>query len=325
MVVTLVGLIAGPAQAGPDPLIVYSGRNENLVGPIIERFSEVTGIEVKVRYGETAELAATILEEGQNSPADVYFAQDAGALGALAVEGRLHRLPEALLDRVEPRFRSPDGLWVGITGRARVVAYNTDQVSQAELPVSIWEFTDPKWRGRIGWAPLNGSFQAFITTLRVTQGEARAEAWLRAIRGNRPKVYRNNTAIVDALGRGEIAVGFVNHYYLYRFIAERSESFPVANYYLKGGDPGALINVAGVAIVDTSDRIEITERFIAFLLSEEAQRYFAEQTYEYPLAAGMEVDPRLVPLDEIQTPEIDLSDLEDLRGTLRLLQKVGVL
>lgn len=323
-------LLAGPGGpaavlAQAPTLTIYSGRTQELIGPLLQQFSQSTGIGVRVRYGETAELAATILEEGPNSPADVYIAQDAGALGALAYAGRLRRLPDSLLARVEPRFRSKDGLWVGVSGRARVVAYHTRRLRPADLPDSLAGFADPRWRGRIGWAPTNGSFQAHVTALRLLWGTERTRRWLLAVKANAPRVYRNNTAIVAAVGAGEIDVGFVNHYYLYRFLAERGEAFPVRNYHFPGPDAGNLVNVAGAGIVDTSRQSAVAERLIAFLLSPEAQRYFARETFEYPLVSGVPADPRLVPLDRIRTPAVDLNHLQALEETLRLLRETGVL
>lgn len=318
-------LFAVPASA-VERLVVYSGRAESLIGPALEQFTEATGIQVAVRYGGTTELAAAILEEGRNSPADVFISQDAGALGALEKAGRLARLPQELLDKVDERLRSAGGRWVAVSGRARVVAYSTVRIREEELPETVWGFTDSKWRGRIGWPPTNASFQAFVTALRVLEGDERAEAWLRGILANNPRVYPNNAAIVEAISRGEIDVGFVNHYYLYRFLAEQGDAFPVRNYHTRG-DAGAIINVAGVAILETSQKKEAAQRLVEWLLSEEAQRYFATETYEYPviLDAGIAVDPRLVPLEAIETPGLDLSDLDDLEGTLQMLQRVGVL
>jgi len=319
----LVGWIA--AGRSESALTVYSGRNQNLVEPILERFQEETGIRVEVRYGNTAELAATILEEGGNSPADVFFAQDAGALGALAREDMLTGLPEDITKRVDPRLRSPQGEWVGISGRARVVAYNTDRVRKSELPDSILGFTDSKWKDRIGWPPTNASFQTFVTALKIQLGEDIARAWLEGILANEPRVYPNNTSTVEAVGRGEIDAGFVNHYYLFRFKAEHGEEFPVENFYPRGGDAGALINIAGAAILRTSDRREEAERLIAFLLSDEGQEYFASETYEYPLSDRVSAHESLPPLSEIEAPDLDLSDLHDLQATLILLQETGVL
>lgn len=306
-------------------LTVYSGRNENLIGPLMEQFEAATGITVQVRYGDTAELAAAILEEGQNSPADVFFAQDAGALGALAQEDILRELSSSTLDMVEERFRSPEDVWVGVSGRARAVVYNTENLSEADIPESILDFTDPQWRGRLGWAPTNASFQAFVTALRVIEGEDVAREWLEGLLANDIRTYEKNTPIVRAAIAGEIDAGFVNHYYLHRERAEAGGEVPAENYLYRNGDPGALINVAGAAILESAENIEQAETFVEYLLSAEAQQYFANETYEYPLVPGVTPDPNLVPLDEIQTPDIDLSDLADLEGTLRLLQEVGAL
>jgi iron(III) transport system substrate-binding protein len=317
--------VSEPLTPGEGNLIVYSGRTEDLVGPLMEQFEERSGIDVRVRYGDTAELAATILEEGENSPADLFFAQDPGALGALAEEGRLRPLPRDILGRVSERFRSPEGLWVGTSGRARVVAYNTEELDPSELPESIYGFTDPEWEGRIGWAPTNGSFQAFVTALRVLEGEERARAWLEGIQANDPSVYPDNSSIVQAVGAGEVDVGFVNHYYVFRTIEEQGEDFPARNYFLKNGDPGALVLAAGTGILDTAENPEAAREFIRYLLSEEAQQYFADETYEYPLIEGVEPAEGLPPLSEIESPRIDLSDLSDLEGTLELLRETGVL
>lgn len=306
-------------------LTIYSGRSENLIGPLIDMFREKSGFDVKVRYGKTAELAALILEEGKRSPADVFFAQDAGALGAISKSGQLNRLPQSIQNRVTPRFRSKKGQWVGISGRARVVVYNTEHLSESDLPSSINDFCDEKWKNRIGWAPTNGSFQAFVTAMRKTEGEQKTRDWLQCIQNNNPKVYPKNTPIVAAAGTGEIDVGFVNHYYLFRFLKDFGDDFKARNYYLKNGDPGALINIAGIGILNSSESQENAETFIRFLLDHEAQTYFATQTYEYPLINGVDINSKLIPLNDIKTPDIDLSDLDDLKGTLRLLQDMEIL
>jgi iron(III) transport system substrate-binding protein len=318
-----------PAGSPPNPtqpasITVYSGRTEPLVGPVIERFSQQTGIEVSVRYADTAELAALLLEEGENSPADVYFAQDAGALGAVADAGLVSQLPSELLERVPAALRSPAGEWVGISGRARVAVYDTRDVDPAELPQTIDGFTDPAWRGRIGWAPTNGSFQAFVTAYRQLRGDEAARAWLEGILANEPRPYEGNTPIVQAVADDEIDIGLVNHYYLLRALAEQGEQFPVRNHFFSGNDPGALINVAGAAILASSDKQDAALRFVEYLLAEEQQRYFATETFEYPLVAGVEAPEGTPPLEQLQAPDLDLSDLADLQGTLRLLQEVGV-
>jgi iron(III) transport system substrate-binding protein len=304
-------------------LVVYSGRNEELVGPLIDRFEEESGISVEIRYGDTAEMAAQILEEGDNSPADVFFGQDAGALGALAAEGRLRPLEASQLDLVAPGLRDDQGQWVGVSGRSRTVVYNTEQLTEADLPASILDFTDPAWKGRLGWAPTNGSFQAFVTALRVLEGEDGARAWLEGIKANDVVAYDNNIAVVEAVAAGEIDAGFVNHYYLHRFLADDPD-YPAANKIYGGGDPGALVNVAGVGILDTADNLDPAAAFVDFLLSVEAQSYFAEETFEIPLADGVQPAPGVPTLDQLQPPDLDLNDLDDLAGTLELLASVGL-
>lgn len=311
-----------------NEIIVYSGRSESLIGPALEKYEAATGNTVRVKYGSTAGLTALLLEEGDATPADVFIAQDAGALGALAKNKRLTPISDSILVEVEPRFRSPEGQWVGVTGRARSVAYNTDAMNASEMPGSIRDFTNPRWKGRIGWAPGNGSFQAFVTAMRMQDGDEKTEAWLRGMMANEAVVYPKNSAIVRALGAGEVDLGFVNHYYLYRFLSEDPD-FPVKNHFLPNGDPGALVNIAGACIPiqgdSNAEQKAAAEDLIRYLLDEEAQTYFATSTYEYPLAKGITPAMGMPPLSEIQTPEMDLSNLDDLEGTLIMLRKVGAL
>lgn len=321
------GLLAVEPARGQQPAIltVYSGRAQALVGPLLEQFGRSTGVQVRARYGETAAIAATIMEEGPNSPADVYFAQDAGALGFLAYAGRLRRLSDSALARVDGRFRSADGLWVGVSGRARVVVYNTRKLVPRDLPDSIADFTHAKWRGRIGWAPTNGSFQAHITAMRLVWGNERTRRWLEGMRANGARAYPSNPAIVAAVGTGEIDLGFVNNYYLFQFLRERGDAFPVRNYMFRGDDIGNLVNVAGVGIVDTSRNPATALRLVEFLLSPEAQRYFASETYEYPLVREVNAHAMLIPLPQIRTPRVDLNYLQALDATLRMFREVGLL
>jgi iron(III) transport system substrate-binding protein len=282
-------------------------------------------MEVEVRYGSTAEMAATLLEEGENSPADIYWAQDPGGLGAVAEAGLFTQLPDDLLDRVPAGFRSPNGDWVGISGRARVVVYNTDMLSPDQLPDDLQDFTDPAWSGRMGWAPTNGSFQVMVTAMRKLWGEDETRAWLEGIIANDVTVYDNNTAVVAAVGAGEIEAGFVNHYYLYRFLAEEGESFPARNAFLPAGGPGSLVMVSGAGILASSDNQAAAREFLDFMLGDIAQTYFSEETYEYPVIAGVAPAPELPALESLATPEIDLADLNDLTGTIELLRSVGAL
>ncbi len=314
---------AATPQPTSTSLVVYSGRSETLVNPVIQQFGSAAGIDVQVKYAGTPELAATLLEEGDASPADVFFAQDPGGLGA--VEDLLTPLPESLLSQVPAWARSTAGLWVGISGRARVVVYNTDRLAEAELPTDLWGLTDEKWRGRLGWPPTNASFQTMVTGMRAVWGDERTREWLDAIQANEPVVYPKNTPIVAAVGAGEIDVGLVNHYYLHRFLAEEGEAFPARNYHLPAGGPGSLVMVAAAGILRTASNRPSAESFLDFLLSPVSQQHFASQTHEYPLVEGIATGRNLVPLESVNNPAIPLTELADLEGTQAMLREADIL
>ena len=318
----------GEAPRGPEdpraPLVVYSGRAENLVGPLLELFERASGIPVEVRYGDSAELAATLAEQGGRGRADVFFAQDAGSLGAVAAEGLLRPLPASVLNRIPARFRDSVGRWIGTSGRARVVAYDTRRLRPAALPDSIFDFTAPGWRGRIGFAPGNASFQAFVSAMRLEVGDERTAAWLRGIDANEPTLLENNVQTLEAIARGEVDVGLVNHYYLYELRAERP-NLPVENHFLRPGDPGSLVNVAGVGELPSGRRPAAARRFVDFMTGVEGQRYFATDTEEYPLIPGVRPDEALRPLDQIKGPDVQLGALgEKLPSTARMIAEAGL-
>ena len=328
VVALAVAALTVPLACGgeDDSLTVYSGRSESLVDPLMKAFTEESGIEARVKYAGSTAIAATVLEEGNNTPADVVFLQDPGSLGSVAGAGLLAELPGETLSKVDSRFRSPQGHWVGTSGRARTVVYNTSAVDpEKDLPDSILDFTGPEWRGRVGWAPLNASFQAFVTAFRLKWGEDATREWLEGMHANDVKDYPNNSTTVAAVGQGEVDVGFVNHYYLLRFLEEQGEGFGARNHFLRGGDPGSLILVAGVGITKNARNREGAEQFVEYLLSRSAQTYFSETTKEYPLAAGVEPEAGLPSLASLEPPDINLGDLTDLRSTLSLLREVGII
>lgn len=329
--VEVTRVVEVPAEAevaDPGTLIIYSGRSESLVQPIIDQFAAATGIDVQVRYGSTSEMAGVLLEEGANSPADIFYAQDPGGLGAVQQAGLLQPLPAEVVAQVPPRFVADDGSWVGISGRARVVVYNTNTITDpaTQLPDDLWGFTEPEWNGRIGWAPTNGSFQAMVTAMRAVWGEEQTREWLQGIQANNPRVFEGNTPIVEAVANGEVEVGLVNHYYLYRFLNEQGESFAARNYFLPSGGPGSLIMVSGAGILQNAGNAENARRFIEFLLSTPGQQYFAAQTFEYPVIEGVrsEATPSLAELDELAL-DISLTDLADLEGTQDMLIDLGII
>jgi iron(III) transport system substrate-binding protein len=314
--------VSATSPTDPGTLTIYSGRGESLVGGIIERFEAETGIKVRVRYAGTAELALAIIEEGDRSPADIFYGQDAGALAALAETGAATRLPADILALVDDKFQDTNGRWIATSGRARVLVISPDRVPNP--PDSVFDLVNPEWKGRIGWAPTNGSFQAFVTAMRQIHGEQATEEWLRGMIANDVKVYPKNSPQVQAVHDGELDIGLVNHYYLIRKTSV-DPNWRGANHFTDPGEAGALINIAGVALIEASDNDSNALRFIRFLLSEEGQTYFREETFEYPVAAGVGAWPTLVPLAELSPPSLALTSLSDLEGTIELLEKVGAL
>ena len=326
IVIALFALALPACSSDGGGLVIYSGRNENLVRPILERFAEDTGIDIRVRYGDTAELAATLMEEGDATRADVFFSQDAGALAALGSRGMLAPLPAPTLDVVPEAYRDPDGRWVGVTGRARVIGYNTNAVPEDEVPDSVFELTEPKWKDRIGFPPTNASFVAFVSAMIEEHGRARTKAWLEGLQANGAKTYDNNIVTLEAVADGEIDLGLVNHYYLYNEFEQRPGS-PVANHYpgQQPGGEGTFVNVAGAGILSGAGDNKDAQRFVDYLLEETAQEYFREETAEYPLRAGVEPLDELPPLDSLRLIDVPLTDLgKDLEASLALLKEVGL-
>lgn len=316
-----VALLAGACGGDADVLTVYSGRSEDLVGPVIDRFTEETGIEVAVRYGDSAELATTITVEGADTPADVFFAQDPASLGLVAEEGLFEPLPGDLTERVPDRFRDDEDRWVGTSGRVRVVIVNPELVGDDELPTSIWDMTDPRWEGRLGIAPTNGSFLAFVSAMILDEGEERTLEWLEAIAANDPTDHPGNSPMVEATDLGQQDAGLTNHYYLLRREAELG-SVTAENHFLTAGDAGSLVMTAGAGILSDSDD---AARFVEFLLDEETQTYFATETFEFPMVDGVDPSPGLPAIDDIPTPDIDLSDLAGaLERAVELVAEAGL-
>ncbi|WP_282701070.1 iron ABC transporter substrate-binding protein [Streptomyces sp. CC219B] len=314
------------AADGDSTLVIYSGRNEKLVKPLLDDLEKAVGAKVEVRYGDSAELAAQILEEGERTKAGLFFSQDAGALGALSKEGMLQKLPSATLDKVDGAYRGSDGDWVGLSGRVRVIAYNPDKAAEDKVPDSVFDVVKPEWKGKVGFAPTNASFQAFVTGMRVLKGDDATREWLKGLKDNGAKTYANNLATLDAVEAGEVSLGLVNHYYWYERVAEKGEDKVGARlHFLPGDDPGALINVAGAGVLKDSGQSATAQKAVDYLLSKEAQTYFADRTKEYPLAAGVTSTVEdLPPFDSLESPDIDLGKLDSLQETLAMLQDVGL-
>ena len=327
LLLSMLSLSATAAACGDSDaaITVYSGRTEDLIAPLIARFEQETGIDVAVRYGDSGELAATILEEGTNSPADVFFSQDPASIGSVAMAGLLAPLPESTLSRVPEPFSDRAGRWVGISGRARVVVYDSTVLDPASLPDTEEGFTDPSWSGRVAIAPTNGSFLAFVAAKILVDGEAETLSWLQAMAANQARTYSRNSVIVAAVDDGEVDLGLVNHYYLFRRIAEENDVV-VSNYFMPGGGAASLVMTSGAGILSGTDQSGPAQQFIDFLLTVDSQLFFAEETFEYPLVPGIGAHPDLPPLEALITPDIDLTDLASVFGLATdLVSEAGLL
>ncbi len=311
-------------SAAPADLTVYSGRTENLISPIIDQFEQATDINVDVRYGDSADLALLIEQEGDRSPADVFISQSPGAIGYLTDKGRLSQVDAETLKLVDPEFRNKDGQWVGFSGRVRALVYNTDQVDPKTLPASVFDLTKPEYAGKVALAPTNGSFQDFVTAMRLQEGDAVTEEWLKGMADNGSPTYADNTSIVQAVGRGEVPMGLVNHYYNERALAE-DPTLPTANYFFDSGDVGSLVITTAIGILKSTDNEKDAQKLAKFLLAAEAQEFFSNETFEYPLAKGAQAKPELPQLDEINTTTFDLDTLGGgLETTLQMIEASGL-
>ncbi len=303
-------------------LSIYSGRGEFLVGNLlsyIEDLYDDFSFSPQPRYGNSTELANTIVTEGDGTSADVFFSVDAGSLGMLADEGRTRTLSDDLLEMVGEEFRT-DG-WIGTSGRARSIPYNTDVLSEDDLPDSIMEYPDGV-DAQLGWAPGYASCQAFVTAMRILEGEDATRQWLESVVDAGIATYGNELAVCEAVADGDIDAGFTNHYYIQRVKESRNDP-PIATTFTQG-DAGTIFNVAGAAVIDEADDPELAENFIRHLLSTEAQDYFAVRDFEYPLVEGVPPVGELPSIEDLDVPNMDLTQLSDLEPTVDMMRDVGV-
>lgn len=310
------------AEGSGESLVVYSGRNEALIGPLIDRFEQEREIAVEVRYGDTAEMAATLREEGLNTPADVFISQDAGALGALGAAGLLAPLSEETTSLVRASFRSPRNDWVGLSGRVRTVVYDSSMAA-SELPESLEGITDERFAGRWGVAPTNGSFQAHIAAYLAANGEEATRGLLADMVDSNPERYPNNRSIVQAVIDGEIDLGLVNHYYLLREKAN-DPSVSAENFYQQGDEVSGFVNLAGIGLTKNADAR--AEDLVRFLLSRSSQEYFAGETFEYPVIDGVASPEGVVDVSILRAGGLDFAAVgENLERALELIRESGLI
>ena len=279
----------GADEPETEGITLYSGRIAAAIGGAVDQYEAASDTDVQVRFGETGDLAATLVEEGSNSPADVFFAQEPGGIGAVEDAGLLAELPKDILNSVPPSYRDPEGRWVGVTGRARAIAYGPD-VERDELPDSPLELTDPQWKGRVGWGPATDTLQQYVTALRLTEGEDTAREWLEGMVANDAVAFPDNVTIRDAVANGEIDVGLINHYYIAQAIAAEGPDYPVALYFPPEG-LGSLLLLTSVGVLESSERKDEAFDFIRSLLSERGPGVLHQHLEGVPAREGRRAGP----------------------------------
>lgn len=320
----LAGCSSSSEQATEvNELTIYSGRSEEFIAPFFAEWEQQTGIRLNIRYGDSAELAAQILEEGGNSPADLFLSQDAGSLGAVTEAGLFTQLSNQIASTIPASFTEANRNWVGVTGRARVFAYAPDRITV--LPQSVTELTNAQYKNQLGIAPTNASFQAFVTALIENKGRDFAKSWLQGLQANGAKIYAKNSAIVEAIDKGEISIGLVNHYYIWEVSEALGRAINVKNGFFAPGDLGNLINVSGAGVLASSKKIAAAEDLINFLTSAPSQQNFVRDTHEYSLIDSAAAPAGLPGLNQIGAPTIDLASLKNIKQTQDLLIEVGLL
>ncbi|HTY95570.1 MAG TPA: extracellular solute-binding protein [Solirubrobacteraceae bacterium] len=319
------GCGSGGGAGGAQALTIYNGQHEQTTAALVKAFEAKTGIKAAVRSDDEAVLANQIIQEGSKSPADVFYTENTPPLEALREHGLLAAAAPAALSSIPARYNSAQGVWVGVSGRVSVLVYNTSELKQSQLPNSILELADPRFKGKLAFAPSETDFQPLITSIVKFRGRAAAEAWLKGLKENGRQLPDNET-ITSEVNSGQSALGPINHYYWYRLRREEGGHMSSALHYYAPKDPGYLVNVSGAAVLKSSRHQAAAQRFLEFLVSREGQEVLAHSdSYEYPLRPGVAAPEGLRPFSELQPASLTPAELGDGSEALALEQKVGLL
>lgn len=316
----------GPSTEISGELVIYSGRSEPLINPVLEAFRRrYPDVEILLKSGENSELANALLEEQSNPQADIFITTELFTIQALNNRGIFQGYRSPASGNIPPEFVGPNDGWTGLTRRARVIMYNTDLVSANEAPQSIFDLTDRKWEGQVAAAgSSNGSMQAQIAAMRLLMGEQATEEWLRGLQANDLTFFGGHTDVRKAVGAGEFKLGLVNHYYYH---LQKHEGSPVGVVFPDQGEGqiGLITNATAAAIVKGGRNLPAAQALIDFLLSSEGQQLFAEQNFEYPLVSGVSLRSEVEPLEGYRLASVDVARAAlDLDPTFALMEKVGL-
>ena len=307
-------------------ITLYSGQHEETVSVLVSAFEAESGIKVKVRSDDEASLANQLIQEGSDTPADVFFAENPPALNILDEDHLLAKTDTATLAKVDAKYSPTSGDWVGVSARSVALAYNTGQVQESALPTTILDLAQPAWKGKVGFAPGETDFQPIITAIVKHDGVDAATNWLKGLKAN-SKLYEDNEALVAAVNRGEVETGILDHYYWYRLKDEvGAGAVHSALHYFAAGDPGSLVDVSGAGQLAASKHPGSAQAFLAFLVSAKAQQIIGtSKSYEYPLGSGVSTSQPLRTFAEFGPSPVTIADLGDGKQALQLLQQVGLL
>ncbi len=316
------------AQASSPQLTLYNAQHEETTDALVKAFEKQTGITVKTRNGDEGEFEAQIEQEGSASPADVFYTENSPPLMALQEKGELAKVSPATLAAVPTQYSSPQGDWVGVSARVSALVYNTDDLKAADVPTSVMDLADKKWKGKLALAPTETDFAPIVTSIELTKGKAAAVAWLRAVKANASgHIYPDNETLVTDVNRGQAEIGVINHYYWYRLVAENGKtSTHSALAYFAPKDVGYLVDVSGAAVLRSSSHRAEAQKFLAFLVSPEGQAVLAKgASYEYPIGTGATANAALPPFSQVDPAPLTIAQLGDGASAIKLLQQVQLL
>lgn len=308
-----------------DAVVVYNAQHEELISVVAKAFTKKTGIDVELRNGSDLELANQLVAEGKASPADVFLTENSPAMALVDSKGLFRTLPSTILDRIPAQYRPEDGAWTGFAGRSTVLVYNPSLIKESELPTSLLDLADPKYKGKVSFSPTGADFQAIVAAVLALKGEAATKAWVEGIAEN-GTTYKGNNVVLQSVNAGEVATGIIYHYYWYRDQEEAGDNSDDSKLYFFGNqDPGAFVSTSGAGVLAGGDHRANAEKFVDFLTGAEGQQIIADSyALEYTLNPEVPLGRDVKPFSELQPPAVGISDL-DSKTVVQLLQDAGLL
>jgi iron(III) transport system substrate-binding protein len=328
VVIVVLGSLLAACGGSSNAITLYNGQHGQTTDALVARFETLTGISVSVRSNDEAVLAAQISQEGSNSPADVVYTGNSPALEYLQEKGMLAPVPASTLAHTPRAYSSPRGDWVGVSARVSVLVYNTHLLKPSDLPGSVMQLADPKWKGKLALAPAETDFQPVVTSVARTFGDAKALSWLTALKANAGShSYPNNETVANEVNLGQAALGVVDQYYWYRERAQVGASgMHSAIAYFAPRDPGYVLDVSGAGVLKSSTHRTQARKLLAFLVSAQGQQIIARSdSFEYPLASGVKTAQPETPFAQLRPNPIAVAGLGDGATAISLLQKAQLL